>query len=67
MLIRVIYKDDKYDFVKPFRLDEFLDAGKISMFRRRSGWVFVGIDRIRVKENYPSYPARERRQPREKR
>lgn len=50
MLIRVVYNDYKFDFIKSFRLDEFIEAGKISMFRRESGWVFVGIDPIRQKK-----------------
>lgn len=62
MLIRVVYKDYKFDFVKPFRLDEFLQSGRIAMFRRSSGWVFVGIDSIRAEKNYSSYAGRERRQ-----
>lgn len=51
MLIRVIYQDYKYDFVKANRLDEFIASGKVAMFRRRSGWAIVGIDPVRRKEN----------------
>ncbi len=47
MLIRVVYNDNKYDFVKPARLDEMLKAGSISMFQRSNGWVRVGFDPLR--------------------
>jgi hypothetical protein len=61
MLIRVVYQDFTYDLVKPFRLDEFLKSGKVAMFRRRSGWVFVGIDPIRKSRNSSSLQMKDRR------
>lgn len=61
MLIRVVYNNFKFDFVKPFRLDEFLDSGRILMFRRKSGWVYVGIDPIRAQESMPFRRQKERR------
>ncbi len=61
MLIRVMYHDFRYDLVKSFRLDEFLEEGRISMFRRRSGWVFVGIDPIRRNKGRHSAPYDRRR------
>ena len=51
MLIRVVYNNDKYDFLKPARLDESLKAGTIAMFQRSSGWARVGIDPLRNKNN----------------
>jgi hypothetical protein len=48
MLIRVIYNNNKYDFINPARLDEFLKAGSIAMFQRSSGWARVGIDPLRT-------------------
>lgn len=56
MMIRVVYQNFKCDFVKPFRLDEFIDSGRISMFKRSSGWVFVGIDPIRKKKKPYLHP-----------
>lgn len=50
MLIRVIYQNFQYDFVKPWVLDELIEAGKVAMFRRRGGWVIVGIDPVRTKK-----------------
>lgn len=47
MLIRVVYKNDKYDFLNPARLDESLKTGIIAMFQRSSGWARVGVDPLR--------------------
>ncbi len=47
MLIRIMYKDDKYDMVKPFSLDKLIMSGKIKKFLRSEGWVTVGVDPIR--------------------
>ena len=47
MIIRVLYQDDKYDYVPAFRLDELLSEGKIKKFFRSDGWVEVGKDPIR--------------------
>lgn len=52
MLIRVIYNDFKYDFVKPRLLDSLIESRKVSMFRRRTGWAIVGIDPVRQKKYY---------------
>ena len=46
-----MYQNLKYDLIKPLLLDQFLGSGKIAMFRRTSGWVFVGIDPIRKTSN----------------
>jgi hypothetical protein len=61
MLIRVIYQNQRYDFVKASRLDEFIESGAIASFQRRSGWVRVGIDPIRVTTTDSSYTGEERR------
>ncbi len=47
MLIQVIYPDDRYDYVKEFMLDELIESQKITRFRRRSGWVTLGVDPVR--------------------
>jgi hypothetical protein len=47
VLIRVLYKDNKYDYVQDARLDELIRAGKISQFHRSDGWVTVGHDPVR--------------------
>jgi hypothetical protein len=61
MLIRVIYQNQRYDFVKDSRLDEFIETGAIASFQRRSGWVRVGIDPIRAATSDSSYGGEERR------
>jgi hypothetical protein len=61
MLIRVVYNDSKYDFIKPARLNEMLKAGTISMFQRSSGWVRVGIDPLRANNSTPRDKTDERR------
>jgi len=48
MVIRIVYKDNVYDYVNDVLLDRFLDAGKIVKFQRRTGWVTVGIDPVRT-------------------
>ncbi|HUI67250.1 MAG TPA: hypothetical protein VL087_03480 [Nitrospirota bacterium] len=67
MVIRVIYQNQRYDFVKASRLDEFIETGAIASFQRRSGWVRVGIDPIRSTTTDPSYTykGKERRQSQE--
>ena len=62
MLIQVLYRNNRFDFIKTSRLDEFIDTGKISAFKRRRGWVRVGVDPIRVTSYDASYPGRDRRQ-----
>jgi hypothetical protein len=61
MLIRVIYQNQRYDFVKASRLDEFIETGAIASFQRRGGWVRVGIDPIRGQTTGSSYKGEERR------
>jgi hypothetical protein len=65
VLIRVMYNDDKYDYVPDSRLDELIESGKIKQFLRTDGWVKVGEDPIRVRGNasglISSYGGPERR------
>lgn len=63
MLIRVMYHDEKYDFVPASRLNELIETGRIAMFQRgSSGWVRVGVDPIRSKETESPHTGIERRQ-----
>ena len=55
MLIQVSYDDNKYDYVKDFMLDKLIQSGTISSFRRRSGWVRVGVDPVRTQRREPYY------------
>ena len=64
MLIRVIYQNQRHDFVKDSRLDEFIETRAIASFQRRSGWVRVGIDPIRATTTDSIYTGEERRRSR---
>jgi hypothetical protein len=53
MLIQVNYTNKRFDYVKDIILDKLLAAGKITKFRRNSGWVTVGVDPVRkTKRDY---------------
>jgi len=47
MLIRVIYRDGRFDMVKPQMLDNLLEEHKVTSFKRSTGWAIVGRDSIR--------------------
>ena len=47
MLIQVQYTDKNFDYVNQIMLDDLLEVGRVSGFRRSSGWVTVGVDPIR--------------------
>jgi hypothetical protein len=59
MLIRVIYTDDTYDYLRDTQLDRLLEMGKVAKFQRGSGWVAVGVESIRTGQHgYYSGPER---------
>jgi hypothetical protein len=60
MLIKVIYRDDTFDYLTDSQLDRLLELGKISKFQRSSGWVTVGVDPIRT-GHFAYYDGLERR------
>jgi hypothetical protein len=62
MLLRVMYRDQSYDFIKATRLNEFIEAGTLAMFQRSGGWARVVIDPIWTKNTTSSYNGAERRQ-----
>jgi hypothetical protein len=47
MLIKVIYKNSKFDMVKPFYLDKLILEDEIKMFLRSGKWVAIGVDPLR--------------------
>lgn len=47
MQIPVIYLDDSHDMIESQSLSSLLRKGIIKSFKRSSGWVHVGKDRIR--------------------
>lgn len=48
MLIHVMRNDNQYDFVMSFMLDNLIKKKEIVKFKRSTGWVTIGTDRIRV-------------------
>lgn len=47
MMIRVLYRNSKYDMVKDSFLDGLIISGKIEKFRRVDGWITIGKDPMR--------------------
>lgn len=58
MVIRVMYKNNKYDMVKTSMLDELIDSGKIVKFQRSDGWATIGLTRLRGTNGIYSGPDR---------
>lgn len=61
MLIRIVYADGRYDWVKPFMLDNLLAENQVQMFLRSGRWVTVGRDPVRS-SRLSSYLGSDRRQ-----
>jgi len=61
MMIRVMYKDGSTHLVSSRFLDRLLSSHEIFAFRRSSGWVVVGRDRLRENGEGDGYSGRERR------
>jgi len=55
MLIQVVYADNHHDYVKPIMLDALIETSKISKFKRSSGWVTIGTDRVRSTRRESSF------------
>jgi hypothetical protein len=55
MMIQVFYNTGTHDMVKPETLNNLLVNGVIAQFKRSTGWVKVGRDRIRniPEDRYP--------------
>ena len=47
--IEVMTKEGTVLFCQPEMLDALLEKNHVSKFRRKSGWVTVGVDPMRVK------------------
>ncbi len=60
MVLRVMYKNNKYDMVKASRLDELIDSGKIVKFHRSDGWATIGLTRLRETDGIYNGPDRRR-------
>ena len=48
MLIKVMYKNDKFDMVKPSLLNQLILSKKIKKFYRSGQWADIETDRIRI-------------------
>jgi len=62
MLIRVLYNDGYYDYVKPQLLDQLIELNGIISFYRQSGPAVLGVDRVRSSRR-SDYDGAERRVP----
>lgn len=62
MMIRIVYRDGRYDMVKRWTLERLIDEEKIQGFRRKSGWVRVGKDQLRSSQD-SEHLGEERRAP----
>lgn len=58
--ITVVYQDGMMDMVEPSMLQKLIDAEGIVKFQRSDGWVYPGIDPVRLMPN-SSYSGPERR------
>lgn len=47
MMICIQYPDGRYDMVKTSQLERYIAQNRLSGFRRATGWVVIGRDRIR--------------------
>ncbi len=61
MLIHVLYKDNRYDYVKGFMLDALIATERVVRFRRSSGWVIIGRDPVRKRADNKPFAGVERR------
>ncbi len=60
MLLRIQYKDHRYDMIEGRMLDRLISDQRIERFQRSSGWVTIGVDPIRMATN-AAYEGEERR------
>jgi len=47
MLIPILRTDNHYDYVKEFILDNLIELKEVVKFKRITGWVTIGTDRVR--------------------
>ena len=55
MLIQVMRTGNQYDYVKDFILDSRIESREIVKFKRRRGWVTIGLDPIRQSNRYGAF------------
>ena len=61
MLLRVVYKNGKYDFVDGSMLTPFIESGDVAMFKRSEGWVHTNSSHVRKAGTPSNYTGPERR------
>src|SRR5512144_854415 len=61
MAIMVQFENKTFGYVRNDDLDELIETGAISSFRRSSGWVEIGKDPVRTKRTADAYAGPERR------
>jgi hypothetical protein len=61
MLMQVKWTSNRYDYVKDFMLNSFLEAGVVARFLRSSGWVTMGVYEVRTSTPNREYCGSERR------
>ncbi|MFO7569417.1 MAG: hypothetical protein R6W75_06430 [Smithellaceae bacterium] len=49
MLVHIIRKDNQYDYIQDFMLENLIEAKEITKFKRGSGWVTIGTHQTRGK------------------
>jgi hypothetical protein len=47
-IVQVLYYDDKYDYVSDWKLDDLIRSNRIAKFKRKDGWVTIGVDPVRL-------------------
>jgi hypothetical protein len=62
MLIHVVRIDNRYDYVKDFVLDRLIESKGIIKFKRRTGWVTIGVDPIRQSHRGSAFHGSDRRE-----
>jgi hypothetical protein len=62
MVIRIQYRDGRYDMVKSSHLERLVAANLVHQFERGNGWAIIGKDFIRGQKKV-SYFGPERRLP----
>jgi len=61
MLIHVVRIDNRYDYVKDFILDILIESKEIVKFKRRTGWVTIGVDPVRRSHRDSAFHVPDRR------
>jgi len=46
-IIRVLYNDNRYDYVTDELLDDLIESDRVARFERSTGWATVGVDPVR--------------------